>query len=271
MRFSRLNSHEPVCTSDDSSSSLPVSAPTASLLAFVPEPPRDRSRREAHRRPDPGRPRDGQPVRLVQLRARGPHAPTDEPLAVVGNGSHVDPIAELELGYPARDALATPLLALDFEKDDYDTPGSPAWSAPRPRRSGSSAATASSSRPSTSPPSSPPTRTDSPEPYALAAADAETPDAAAARQRSSAPTSSTRCARAGDRRRRRRNAGVRQRRGVANRPRRLRWGAALDPSGDPHRADHPLLRRLPEHHDAPRALDLRRGGGLSAGKEEDEE
>jgi IMP cyclohydrolase len=42
---------------------------------------------------------------------------------VVGNGSHVDPIAEkLALGYPARDALAAPLLALDFEKDDYDTP-----------------------------------------------------------------------------------------------------------------------------------------------------
>jgi len=43
--------------------------------------------------------------------------------AVVGNGSHVDPIAEkLELGYPARDAIAEALLALDFEKDDYDTP-----------------------------------------------------------------------------------------------------------------------------------------------------
>ena len=43
--------------------------------------------------------------------------------AVLGNGSHVDPIAEkLELGYSARDALAEPLLALDFEKDDYDTP-----------------------------------------------------------------------------------------------------------------------------------------------------
>jgi len=43
--------------------------------------------------------------------------------AVVGNGSHVDPIAEkLALGTPARDALADPLLALDFEKDDYDTP-----------------------------------------------------------------------------------------------------------------------------------------------------
>jgi IMP cyclohydrolase len=49
--------------------------------------------------------------------------PTGEPFAVLGNGSHVDPIAEkLERGYPARDALATPLLALDFEKDDYDTP-----------------------------------------------------------------------------------------------------------------------------------------------------
>ena len=46
-----------------------------------------------------------------------------DPLAVVGNGSHVDPVAEkLELGYPPRDALATALLALDFEKDDYDTP-----------------------------------------------------------------------------------------------------------------------------------------------------
>jgi IMP cyclohydrolase len=43
--------------------------------------------------------------------------------AVLGNGSHVDPIAEkLALGYPAKDALAEPLLALDFEKDDYDTP-----------------------------------------------------------------------------------------------------------------------------------------------------
>ncbi|MEF8855718.1 MAG: IMP cyclohydrolase [Haloarculaceae archaeon] len=43
--------------------------------------------------------------------------------AVLGNGSHVDPIAEkLALGVPARDALAEPLKALDFEKDDYDTP-----------------------------------------------------------------------------------------------------------------------------------------------------
>ncbi|WP_436934167.1 IMP cyclohydrolase [Halovenus marina] len=43
--------------------------------------------------------------------------------AALGNGSHVDPIAEkLALGYPARDALADPLLSLDFEKDDYDTP-----------------------------------------------------------------------------------------------------------------------------------------------------
>ena len=42
---------------------------------------------------------------------------------VIGNGSHVDPVAEkLALGTPARDALASPLAALDFEKDDYDTP-----------------------------------------------------------------------------------------------------------------------------------------------------
>lgn len=62
-------------------------------------------------------------------------APTDNPYvsyhclrigggrATIGNGSHVDPIAEkLELGYPARDALVTALHAMDFEKDDYDTP-----------------------------------------------------------------------------------------------------------------------------------------------------
>lgn len=48
--------------------------------------------------------------------------PTGETVAF-GNGSHVDPIAEkLQLGYPARDALAGSLLALDYEKDDYDTP-----------------------------------------------------------------------------------------------------------------------------------------------------
>ena len=42
---------------------------------------------------------------------------------VIGNGSHVDPIAEkLDLGYPPRDALVTALFALDYEKDDYDTP-----------------------------------------------------------------------------------------------------------------------------------------------------
>jgi IMP cyclohydrolase len=42
---------------------------------------------------------------------------------VVGNGSHVDPVTEkIGLGYPARDALAEALLALDYEKDDYDTP-----------------------------------------------------------------------------------------------------------------------------------------------------
>lgn len=46
-----------------------------------------------------------------------------ETVAVVGNGSHVDPVTEkLEIGYPARDALAAALLAMDFEKDDYDTP-----------------------------------------------------------------------------------------------------------------------------------------------------
>ncbi|WP_253737637.1 IMP cyclohydrolase [Halohasta salina] len=48
---------------------------------------------------------------------------TEGEVAVVGNGSHVDPVAEkLELGYPPRDALAASLLTLDYEKDDYNTP-----------------------------------------------------------------------------------------------------------------------------------------------------
>jgi len=67
--------------------------------------------------PTPGAPETDNPYisyNCVQVTDRG---------AVVGNGSHVDPVAEkLALGYPARDALAEPLLALDFEKDDYDTP-----------------------------------------------------------------------------------------------------------------------------------------------------
>ena len=47
----------------------------------------------------------------------------DDAAAVVGNGGQVDPIVEkLQAGYPARDALAANLLALDYEKDDYDTP-----------------------------------------------------------------------------------------------------------------------------------------------------
>ena len=44
-------------------------------------------------------------------------------VATLGNGSHVDPIAEkLALGYPARDAITMGLLTLDFERDAYDTP-----------------------------------------------------------------------------------------------------------------------------------------------------
>ncbi|MFO7927441.1 IMP cyclohydrolase [Natronomonas sp.] len=47
----------------------------------------------------------------------------DSEHAVIGNGTQVDPITEkLELGYPPRDALVESLLALDYEKDDYDTP-----------------------------------------------------------------------------------------------------------------------------------------------------
>ncbi|MCP3966010.1 MAG: IMP cyclohydrolase [Lentisphaerae bacterium] len=43
--------------------------------------------------------------------------------AIVSNGSHTDPIAEkIAMGLPPRDALALSLLAMDYEKDDYDTP-----------------------------------------------------------------------------------------------------------------------------------------------------
>jgi len=47
----------------------------------------------------------------------------DDETAVLGNGTHVAHIAEkMGLGYPARDALAEALLALDYERDDYNTP-----------------------------------------------------------------------------------------------------------------------------------------------------
>ena len=43
--------------------------------------------------------------------------------AIATNGSHTDPIAEkVEAGVPVRDAFAASLLALDYEKDAYDTP-----------------------------------------------------------------------------------------------------------------------------------------------------
>ncbi len=43
--------------------------------------------------------------------------------AVISNGSHTDVIAEkIDMGYPARDALALSLLAMDYEKDNYKTP-----------------------------------------------------------------------------------------------------------------------------------------------------
>lgn len=43
--------------------------------------------------------------------------------AILTNGSHTDPIAEkVAMGVPPRDALAGSLLAMDYEKDDYDTP-----------------------------------------------------------------------------------------------------------------------------------------------------
>jgi IMP cyclohydrolase len=43
--------------------------------------------------------------------------------AVISNGSQTDPIAEkVEMGMPLRDALASVLGTLDYEKDDYNTP-----------------------------------------------------------------------------------------------------------------------------------------------------
>jgi len=62
-------------------------------------------------------------------------APTDNPyvtynclrrhgnVAVVANGSHVDPTMDkVSIGFPLRDALALSLLALDYEHDAYNTP-----------------------------------------------------------------------------------------------------------------------------------------------------
>lgn len=43
--------------------------------------------------------------------------------AIATNGSQTDPITEkIASGMEVRDALATCMLALDYEKDDYDTP-----------------------------------------------------------------------------------------------------------------------------------------------------
>ena len=43
--------------------------------------------------------------------------------AVVSNGSQTDPVAEkIAMGVPVRDAMATVLTAMDYEKDSLDTP-----------------------------------------------------------------------------------------------------------------------------------------------------
>jgi IMP cyclohydrolase len=43
--------------------------------------------------------------------------------AVVGNGTHVDPIVEkLESGMDMRDAIVSVLYGMDYEHDDYNTP-----------------------------------------------------------------------------------------------------------------------------------------------------
>ncbi|MFD1570912.1 IMP cyclohydrolase [Halorubrum laminariae] len=113
--------------------------------------------------------------------AREVHTPTGEPLAVVGNGSHVDPIAEkLETGYPARDALATALLALDFEKDDYDTPRIAGVVSAETATVGTVRRDALLVEAVDEPTIVATYETDSPEPYALSAADPPTDAAAAA-------------------------------------------------------------------------------------------
>jgi IMP cyclohydrolase len=44
-------------------------------------------------------------------------------VGVVGNGSQVDPIIDkVALGYPVRDAITHGLLALDYERDAFNTP-----------------------------------------------------------------------------------------------------------------------------------------------------
>lgn len=44
-------------------------------------------------------------------------------VAILANGSQTDPVAEkIAMGMPVRDAMALSLLAMDYEKDDYDTP-----------------------------------------------------------------------------------------------------------------------------------------------------
>lgn len=44
-------------------------------------------------------------------------------LAILANGSQTDPIAEkIAMGIPPRDAIALSLLAMDYEKDEYNTP-----------------------------------------------------------------------------------------------------------------------------------------------------
>ena len=43
--------------------------------------------------------------------------------AIATNGSHTDPITEkIDAGMPVRDALALTLIAMDYEKDDFNTP-----------------------------------------------------------------------------------------------------------------------------------------------------
>jgi len=47
----------------------------------------------------------------------------DGAVAVASNGSHTDPIAEkIAQGMAVRDALTLSLMALDYEKDQYNTP-----------------------------------------------------------------------------------------------------------------------------------------------------
>jgi IMP cyclohydrolase len=71
--------------------------------------------------PTPGH--EGDLSRSVYISYNCARIVADGAVAVLTNGSQTDPVAEkIQSGMPVRDALALSLLALDYEKDSYNTP-----------------------------------------------------------------------------------------------------------------------------------------------------